>query len=470
MTATELGAAIVDQLPYTPNRQQQQLIEALADYCVTPELRSTVFMINGYAGTGKTSLTAALVKALERFKVRSVLLAPTGRAAKVFGNFAHHPAYTIHRHIYRNDIDTGRFTALKENKAKPGTVFIVDESSMLDTTDNAADTLNLLDDLLQFVYSGENCRLIFLGDPAQLPPVSATPTVGLHKALKDRFFHVIRAKLTATVRQARHSGILYNATWQRRAMEQEKMPEPQIFMRNFDDVSVVSGEELVEELERSYANYGIEDTIIITRSNRRAVEYNMAVRNILLERTEMLSAGDIIMVAKNNYFWSTKVKGLEFIANGDMAVVERIIGHEEFADMDFVDAEISFPDHDDITLQVKINLDCLVSDTPALSKDQVSKLGMACIDNPEMYPPGTPDSVRVRGLRTDPYFNALQVKYGYAITCHKSQGGQWASVFVDVGYIPDDAPRLEFYRWLYTATTRASHELHFINPQSIPTD
>lgn len=470
MTAPELRDAIIAQLPYTPNRQQQQLIAALADYCASPRLSSTVFMINGYAGTGKTSLTAALVRALEQFRVRSVLLAPTGRAAKVFGNFAHHTAYTIHRHIYRNDLNTGRFTTLKENKAKPGTVFIVDESSMLDTTDNTADSLNILDDLLQFVYSADDCRLIFLGDPAQLPPVSATPTVGLHKALKDRFFHVIRATLTNTVRQASHSGILYNATWQRKAMQQDPMPEPQIFSRQFHDVDIVTGEELVEALEQSYARYGIEDTIIITRSNRRAVDYNMAVRNVLLERDTMLAKGDIIMVAKNNYFWSTQVKGLEFIANGDMAVVERIIDKEEFAGMDFVDAELSFPDHDGITIEAKINLDCLISDSPALSKDQVSKLGMACIDNPDRYPPGTPDSVRVNGLRTDPYFNALQVKYGYAITCHKSQGGQWSSVFVDVGYIPDDAPKLDFYRWLYTATTRASEEIHFINPQSIPTD
>lgn len=465
MTADQLREKILAHLPYTPTRQQSQLIEALAMYCCNPDMKSTVFMLNGYAGTGKTSLTSALVNALEDFRVRCVLLAPTGRAAKVFSGFSKHKASTIHRHIYASDITTGRFNAVKENKSKPGTVFIVDESSMIDTSDNEAETINLLDDLLHFVYSVDDCRLIFLGDTAQLPPVSATPPQPLHKVLRDKFFHVARATLTTTVRQASDSGILYNATWLRNAMQKDPLPLAKLFVADFDDVHAINGEEMAEEIERCYSRYGIEQTIIITRSNKRAVDYNLAVRNLILERTSMLAKGDILMVAKNNYFWSAGVKGLEFIANGDMAVVDRIIAREEFGGMDFATVSLTFPDHDDISVEALINLSCLVSDAPALSGAEMRQLGMACIDNPDRYPPGTPDDVRIKGLRSDPYFNALQVKYGYAITCHKAQGGQWDAVFIDMGYIPEDAQGMEFYRWLYTATTRATSELFLINPQ-----
>ena len=464
MTAYELAQRIRENLPYTPNRQQEQLISALADYCSRSDLKDTIFILNGYAGTGKTSLTGALVNALAEFKIRSVLLAPTGRAAKVFGGYSNQPAHTIHRHIYRNDIISGRFGELKENKARQGTVFRVDESSMIDTSDNFSENFNLLDDLLQFVFTGNDCRLIFLGDTAQLPPVSDNPGEPLHKALKKRHFSVIRAILTNTVRQASGSGILYNATWLRRAMAEETLPLPRLFLTQFDDVDAVMGEDLAEEVEKSYNRYGIEDTIVITRTNKRAVEYNMAIRNLILERTSMLCVGDILMVAKNNYFWTTKTKGLDFIANGDMAVVEKIIAEEKFAGMSFATVELSFPDHDDVTVEALINITGLVSPATALTQEEMRKLAYACMDNPEIYPPGTPDSVRINGLRTDPYYNALQVKYGYAITCHKAQGGQWASVFVDIGPINEEAQGMEFYRWLYTATTRATEELHFINP------
>lgn len=465
MTEALLREHILAHLPYTPTPQQDKLIDALAHFLCDPTMQSTIFMLNGYAGTGKTSLTGAMVNALADFKIKCILLAPTGRAAKVFGAFSGHKASTIHRHIYASDITTGRFNALKENKAKPGTVFIVDESSMIDTTDNEAETINLLDDLIHFVYSVDNCRLIFLGDTAQLPPVSDNAPTPLHLALRQRHFHTLRATLTATVRQASDSGILYNATWMRKAMQREILPLPRLFLNRFDDVNQVDGNDLAETIERCYRHYGIDQTIIITRSNKRAVDYNMAVRNLILERTSMLTSGDILMVAKNNYFWTTGVKGLDFIANGDMAIVDRIIGIERFAGMDFAQVQLTFPDHDDITVEAKINLACLVSDAPALSSAEMHKLSMACIDNPDVYPPGTPDSVRIRGLRNDPYYNALQVKYGYAVTCHKAQGGQWDAVFIDIGYVPEEAQGIEFYRWLYTATTRATKELYFINPQ-----
>lgn len=464
MTQGSLRESILSHLPYTPNAQQSQLIDVLARFVVDDDLQSTVFMLNGYAGTGKTSLTAALVNALEDFGIKAVLLAPTGRAAKVFGNFSHHPAYTIHRHIYRSDLESGSFTSIKENKARNGTIFIVDESSMIDTSDNMSRTINLLDDLLQFVYSGHNTRLIFLGDPAQLPPVNSAADEGLYKALRRRFFHVIRAVLTSTVRQSAHSGILYNATWLRRAMHKDIMPAPKIFVSMFDDVDVVEGADLADELQKCYSRYGMEETIIITRSNKRAVDYNIAVRNTLLEYTRLLSRGDMVMVAKNNYFWTKKVKGLEFIANGDMGVIEKVNGWEEFAGMEFADVELCFPDHDDITIEAKANISGLVSDAPALSNDQMRNLTLACMDNPEVYAPGTPDTARVVGLRNDPFYNALQLKYGYAVTCHKAQGGQWKAVFIDMGFLPDDSGNKEFYRWLYTAVTRASEKLYFVNP------
>lgn len=464
MTHIQLRDSLIRNLPYVPNTQQVQLIDVLTQFITLPDLQQTVFMLNGYAGTGKTSLTAALVNALKEFRVKTVLLAPTGRAAKVLGNFAHHQAYTIHRHIYRTDPETGSFTALKENKTRKGTVFIVDESSMINTTDNEIRNLNLLDDLLQFVYSGEECRLIFLGDTAQLPPVNSSLEEGLYKALRQRHFHVLRALLTSTVRQCAKSGILYNATWLRKALKKEEIPLPRIFTRNFSDVKIVSGDDLVDELQKCYSNYGMDETIIITRSNRRAVEYNMAVRNVILERTSLLGAGDIVMVAKNNYHWTKTVKGMEFIANGDLAVVEDVNAREEFAGMEFADVTLSFPDHDNITVEAKVNLSGLVADAPALSVTQMRTLATACIDNHLAYAPGTPDSIRTHLLRDDPFYQALQLKYGYAVTCHKAQGGQWQAVFIDMGFVPDDTDRTEFYRWLYTAVTRASKRLYFINP------
>lgn len=462
MTTQQLESRIKAHLPYIPNTQQTQLIAALSQFCQRRDIQDTIFILNGYAGTGKTSLTAALVEALADFKTQCVLLAPTGRAAKVLGNYAGHKAYTIHRYIYRVDLESGTFCALKENKVRPGTVFIVDESSMIDTRDNEASQMNLLEDLLQFVFSADDCRLIFLGDTAQLPPVGNAQPEGLAKALKKLHFHSIRATLTTIARQSHKSGILYNATWQRKTMMNSPDTAPKIFIKDFDDVNIVEGYDLAEEIERSYHNYGIEETIIITRSNKRAVEYNKAVRSLILERTQIISKGDILMVAKNNYFW--KAKGLEFIANGDIVVVEKIIGEERLDTLLFADAIISFPDHEGLQIEVKLNLSCLVSEAPALSHEEQHKLALTCIDNPVVFPPGTPDNIRIRGLRGDPYYNALQVKYGYAITCHKAQGGQWKSVFIDIGFIPSDATGQSFYRWLYTATTRASEEIHFINP------
>lgn len=464
ITPLQLAERILTILPYPPNRQQSQLIEVLSAFCTRQDCDNTIFLLNGYAGTGKTSLISALVNALEEFNIKSVLMAPTGRAAKVLTKFSHHKAYTIHRYIYRIDEVTGQFGSIKENKNRKGTVYIVDESSMIDVNDNETKTINILDDLLQFVYSGENSHLIFLGDPAQLPPVGQTVATSLYTALRHRFFHVIRAGLTTTVRQAEGSGILYNATGLRKAMVQENLSLPKINMVDFADVKVVEREDLANEIEKSYHVYGIDETIIITRSNLRAKEYNVAVRKIILERKGMLSKGDILMISKNNYYWSTKVKGIEFIANGEGAIVEEIISTQEFASMKFADVILSFPDHDGLRIEAKVNLTSLMTEGATLSQNDLNRLALAAMDNGIVSSHELSDDIKIKALRTDPYYNALQVKYGYAVTCHKAQGGQWDCVFIDLGFVCEEMNLLDLYRWLYTAITRATKIVYLINP------
>ena len=464
MDALEFAERIVLNLPYDPNEQQVQLIAALARFCSPLSPQESVFLLNGYAGTGKTSLTGALVRSLNEVNIPSVLLAPTGRAAKVFGRFAKHPAYTIHRKIYRQE-STGDITSyvatVAENRHH-NTIFIVDEASMIGSrNDNGSD---LLEDLIEYVYGGDNCRLILLGDTAQLPPVgcqfSPAMTVNVLKSLGLR---VTRATLTATARQAADSGILYNATWLRRAMLTDPLPTPQLIASNFADVIPVSSEDLPEVLNDAYCRDGIEETILITRSNQRAVKFNIAIRNTILEKEEYLCSDELILVAKNNYLWSSKVKGVDFIANGDVALVTKIYGTETKYGFLFADAKIQLIDRD-IELEAKLMLSTLAYDTPGLNAEQASTLYNKCINNPDNFAPETPMSTRLKKLKSDPYFNALQIKYAYAVTCHKAQGGQWKNVFIDMGYIAPEAQGMDFYRWLYTAITRATHRLYLINP------
>lgn len=464
-----LGEMILDNLPYEPTSQQTMVIAALARFCTAPaSLHDRVFLLNGYAGTGKTSLSGALVRALEGVKVASVLLAPTGRAAKVFGGFAGRPASTIHRRIYRHSPD-GLWSGagmLAENTAVD-TVFIVDEASMIGGSEPGPDgrASNLLEDLVQYVFSGVNCRLIMLGDTAQLPPVGCTVSPAMDAAtLRAMGLKVSRAVMTATVRQASGSGILWNATNLRRAMASDPMPEPSIRLSGFTDVAAAGGEELQDLLSAAYGEEnGPDETLIVTRSNRRAVLYNQAVRSGILEREETISCGDRLIVVKNNYLWSRKVKGLDFIANGDMAVVNRIYGREQRYGFSFADVSLHLVDRE-IDFDCKLILDALTSDAPALTRDEFAALYRGVLTDPDLFAPTVPMEARMRILRTDPMFNALQVKYAYAVTCHKAQGGQWRNVFVDMGYIPPEAQGLDFYRWLYTSTTRATGRLTYINP------
>lgn len=460
----EFGKAVLSHLPYEPNKEQNLLIAALSFFCMNRQDES-VMLINGYAGTGKTSLTGALVKALTEFRMKTVLLAPTGRAAKVFSEYAGHPAYTIHRKIYRQKSyspEYGNFL-LAENK-HVDTFFIVDEASMIPNSSVEGAVFGtgcLLDDLVHYVYSGMRCHLILLGDNAQLPPVGFTDSPALSlEQLRSYGLKVCEAYLTQTARQAEESGILYNATTLRHNMSSgNQLVKPMLTLSGFDDVEMLSGEYMSEKIGDCYDRDGLGETIIITRSNKRATMFNAGIRNQILYREDELVSGDMLLVAKNNYYWSELYEELDFIANGDVARVSRVRGTTELYGFRFADVTLEFPDHGNIEVDAKVILDCLFSDSPALNREQNERLFT------EIYSELEGDKrSRYKALKQNEYYNALQVKYAYTVTCHKAQGGQWKNVFIDMGYIPEDAfTTLDFYRWLYTAITRARSHVYLIN-------
>ncbi len=465
MDIREFAERVFLNLPYDPNDQQIQLIAALAKFCSSAMQRDSVFLLNGYAGTGKTSLTGALVRALREADVPVVLLAPTGRAAKVFGAFARYPASTIHRRIYRGgDGSMLSYSGELAENTLENAVFIVDEASMIGNGDGFGEKSSLLEDLIQFVYSGEGCRMILLGDTAQLPPVGCTESPALNPdSLRSFGLHVVRVVMTDVVRQGRMSGVLYNATWLRRAMKQKQLPAPRLFVKHFDDVIIVPGEELEDSISASYNEFGEGETLIVTRTNKRAVLFNLAIRSKILYKEEELCRDERLMVAKNNYLWSAKVKGLDFIANGDIAVVERIYGTENRYGFRFADVTLRLTDRD-VSFDCKLMLDTLVSEAPALEAERFNQLYTTLLNDPDLFPSTMSIKNRMKILRSDPYLNALQVKYAYAVTCHKAQGGQWESVYVDLGYVPADVDPMEQLRWLYTAETRATRRLALVNP------
>lgn len=469
MTVDEFAGMVRNELPYSPNRQQNLLIDALARFCSSDTPSDSVFIVNGYAGTGKTSLTGALVKSLEKTGRDVVLLAPTGRAAKVFGSHSGHPAYTIHRKIYRGPSGdlSGGYTVMQRNNLSDA-VFIVDEASMIGdhpagATPGACDR-GLLEDLLEYVFTGDNCRLILLGDIAQLPPVGSTESPAMYPArFKELGLHVSRAVLTDTVRQSRTSGILRNATWLRRAMLVDPLPTPRLLIEGFQDVHALSGEDVVDTISDCYREDGPGETIIITRSNRRATAFNLGIRSRILESEEELCRGERLLIAKNNYTWSAKIKELDFIANGDVGIVTQVHGTEVKYGFRFAFVTLQLPDRD-ISVDCRIFLDTLTDESASISREKMEELAMSRLSDPEAYPQDIPWETRLRRLRNDEYFNALQVKYAYAVTCHKAQGAQWRNVIVDLGGIPPESQGMDFYRWLYTATSRATHHLYYLNP------
>lgn len=450
------------KIPYRPTERQALVVKALARFCSLAVPGESVFMLNGYAGTGKTSIIGALVESLSAIRIPVVLMAPTGRAAKVFSAMSHRPAYTIHRRIYHVDSRGGM--TLSPNQV-PGTVFIVDEASMIGDDRPGGVGSSLLDDLMTFCFTADDCKLILMGDTAQLPPVGldTSPAMDVDR-LRGMGLRVSRAVMTDVARQRLDSGILRQATWLRRAMLVDPLPEPKLFVGgSHKDVVAVSSEELPDYLTSSYSDAGIADTILITRSNKRATGFNLAIRSQILDYSEELVKGDRLLVAKNNYHWSAQVKGLDFVANGDIAVVDRIISTEHRYGFRWADVSLVLPDRD-VTLDCKIVLDPLTTDYPAMTVEAMDMLIQARMADADsaLHAAGSESGMR-RAMRSDPYINAIQVKYGYAVTCHKAQGGQWSDVYIDMGYIPPEAMGLEFYRWLYTATTRARSRLYYIS-------
>lgn len=465
MLNNDLSQQIKRNFSYKPTEEQENALNSFSNFLLSPSSEK-IFVLRGYAGTGKTSLVSALVKTLGEVGRKCVLLAPTGRAAKVFSLYSHHPAYTIHRRIYRQRVFSGdmeNFT-LNTNLHRQ-TLFIVDEASMIANeglSGASFGTGRLLDDLIEYVYSVPGCSLMLVGDTAQLPPVGEEQSPALSvPVLQGSGLEVTECLLTQVVRQAADSGILYNATLLRHSiMKDACFGLPSVRIGKFPDVKVIQGGDLIEAISDSYDKVGMDETIIICRSNKRANLYNRGIRNTILCREDELNAGDVLMVAKNNYFWGADCKELDFIANGDVAVVRRVRRVREMYGFRFADVVLRFPDYDDLELEVTLLLDTLHTDFPSLPREQGEKLFEAVFED---YAHLSSKRERIKKIKEDPYYNALQVKYAYAVTCHKAQGGQWQRVFLDQGYLTDEMVSPDYYRWLYTAFTRATETLYLVN-------
>lgn len=465
MLNNDLSQQIKRNFSYKPTEEQENALNSFSNFLLSPSSEK-IFVLRGYAGTGKTSLVSALVKTLGEVGRKCVLLAPTGRAAKVFSLYSHHPAYTIHRRIYRQRVFSGdmeNFT-LNTNLHRQ-TLFIVDEASMIANeglSGASFGTGRLLDDLIEYVYSVPGCSLMLVGDTAQLPPVGEEQSPALSvPVLQGYGLEVTECLLTQVVRQAADSGILYNATLLRHSiMKDACFGLPSVRIGKFPDVKVIQGGDLIEAISDSYDKVGMDETIIICRSNKRANLYNRGIRNTILYREDELNAGDVLMVAKNNYFWGADCKELDFIANGDVAVVRRVLRVREMYGFRFADVVLRFPDYDDLELEVTLLLDTLHTDFPSLPREQGEKLFEAVFED---YAHLSSKRERIKKIKEDPYYNALQVKYAYAVTCHKAQGGQWQRVFLDQGYLTDEMVSPDYYRWLYTAFTRATETLYLVN-------
>ncbi len=481
----DLGALIRENFTHNPTKEQEKAISLLSDFLLSRE-RDTVFLLKGYAGTGKTSLLAALVRTMKQLQQRVMLLAPTGRAAKVLSSYAEAPAYTIHRKIYRQKSIVEMDVFQNDINLRQDTLFIVDEASMIANEaggNSIFGTGRLLDDLMHYVYSCDGCRLILVGDTAQLPPVGEEESPALNRrALESYGMEVTELCLTQVVRQLEESGILWNATMLRQLIQDDEMAVfPKLRGKSFPDVRVLPGDELIDALYESYRNHGTDGTIVVTRSNKRANIFNNGIRSRVLDHEEELSGGDLIMVAKNNYYWAEQEQEARskeqdnnnpfasnplssapcsFIANGDVAIVQRLHYERSFYGFRFADATLLFPDYNNKEMEVTVLLDTLQSEAPALTRQQQEALFNGVWED---YPELTNKRERMKRLRQDIYYNALQIKYAYAVTCHKAQGGQWEHVYIDQGYITEEMLTPDYFRWLYTAITRATEQVYLIN-------
>ena len=463
MLADFITGKIRQELPFAPNTGQEQLLVKLGRF-LTCRVPNNTFVLRGYAGTGKTSMVAALVRAMNGLKQACVLLAPTGRAAKVLSAYAGFPAYTIHKRIYRQRQMGLDDFALSVNMQQD-TLFIVDEASMLANQRNEGSTFGsgrLLDDLIQYVFSAQGCSLLLLGDDAQLPPVGQTDSPALNvEFLRGYGLNIISHTLTEVARQALDSGILYNATAIRNQLATGQVNlMPTITTQGFADIrSIYDREDFLQTLEEAYRYAGQEETILITRTNIRTNLYNQGVRNQILWRDSQIAAGDRIMVTKNNYFWTAQYDNLPFLANGDMFEIVRLRNERELYDFHFVDASLKAVDYD-WEIEATLWLDTLFTDSPEANFELQKELFRRVAED---YPEIRNRRDLWKEVMKSPYYNALQVRFAYAVTCHKAQGGQWKRVFIDAGKVSDDRLGEDFYRWFYTAITRAQEQVFLIN-------
>lgn len=502
MTDSVILSRIKQFFPHEPTSGQAEALRLLAEFLASREAESA-FVLRGYAGTGKSSLVAAVVRAAVSLRQPVVLLAPTGRAARRLAQFSGHAAYTIHRWIYRQQTFSGRETpfSLSPNLRRH-MLFVVDEASLISCRPGASGSLfgsgALLDDLVRFVYGSEGCRLLFTGDSAQLPPVGEVRSPALDAGwLSGYGLHVAEAELRQVVRQTAESGILWNATLLRNLLlEGADAQGLRLKASGFPDVVALPGSELIEALSDSYARQGVEETIILTRSNKRAVLYNRGIRTTVLDLEDELCSGDRIMIARNHYYppepsagraatSDEKMQGfsekalplssesaatfrkpesaparMDFLANGDIAVVRRVRRERSLYGFRFADVTLAFPDYDDCERDEILMLDTLQSEAPSLSEADSERFFEALLEDYQDLPR---KADRMKQLRENPYYNALQAKYGYAVTCHKAQGGQWADVYIDVGYVPPEQQDEGYLRWLYTALTRATRRVYLVN-------
>ena len=459
----------LSHLDYEPTPCQDRLLKDIGSFVTGDD--ADILVVNGYAGTGKTTALAAVIASLTRLRVPCVLLAPTGRAAKVLSSYAGRPAFTVHKHIYRQKSvgsdGYGQFS-LSPNKSRD-TLFVVDEVSLIGVEDGQQrsstvfGTGNLLEDLVNFVRSGSDCRMILVGDAAQLPPVGLDASPALSKEYMEGFGGVRFSTLTTVVRQARESGILYNATMLRERISEsygdELFDDLKLDIRGFPDVERVSGGELIEKIGDAYARYGEDETVILCRSNKRAIRYNLGIRSTVLFKEERLVRGDKLMIVKNCYQFLEDVEELDYIANGDIARLEGIRHFEDRYGLHFADAVLSFPDYNDLEITAKVCLDTLESESASLTYEQQNALynGVSA----DYADRGSKKKIW-EAVREDRYFNALQIKHAEAITCHKSQGGQWRCVFIDCPFWQEEQT-LDDLKWLYTALTRAVEKVYLVN-------
>lgn len=461
---------IFSHFPHVPTLGQREACELLSRFLFDEDPHSA-FMLKGYAGTGKTSLVSAIIQSAPQLKIKTLLLAPTGRAAKVLSGYSRRKAYTIHKKIYTTMIDgSGAVHCVRAQNKHAYTLFIVDEASMIgtDSMDGALfGRRSLLEDLIDYVVEGYHCRLLLIGDTAQLPPVGSqeSPALSVDYLQSVSDMKLYDYELTEVVRQESMSGILHNATQirDRIAMmdDYDDVELPLFDTEGFPDVIRLQGENLEDTLNSEYSAASQEDVVFVTRSNKRANQFNQEIRNRILFREEEVNAGDYLMIVKNNYFWLDKESDMGFIANGDIVEVLSVRNHQDIYGFHFVNVTARFIDYPDVpNLDCKVMLETLHSESPSLTREESQQLFMAVMED---YADIPIKSERLRMVRENPYFNALQVKFAYALTCHKTQGGQWPTVFIDQGYMTDEMMNKEYLRWLYTAMTRATRKVYLLN-------